>query len=469
MGKGKGKIILILLLGLVLRLVNLNQSFWLDEGAQLLMSQKSLGFIWSGRSADFQPPFFYFLVHFWMMLSHSEIILRILPALFGLATIYIVYLIGKKMFDEKIALLSSLFLAISPYHIYYSQELRMYSLLAFLGTLSIYFLLQKKWFFYTASCILLIYTHYAGIFLLFSQALWIAFRQRNSLKKYFFSSGMIFLFYLPWLPQFFKQLQSGGNLVKILPDWRNVANLDLFLAIPLTLDKFIIGRITFDNKIFYLILSLLVFAGCFSLLHILLKKKSLERIFLLVWFIVPILTAIFVSLFIPQYQPFRLLFTIVPFYLIISVAIFAFPKKFQICLLAIIILFSFYGLGEYYFNARFQREDWRGAVEFVEAQDSTESVALFEFSAPFASYDWYSVNKVKAIGVLPGLSANQEFVDGVLPLAVENRNRIFLFQYLQPLTDPKNLVDKWLTDHGFVQKKTNDFSGVGFVYEFNRI
>ena len=68
MGKNK-RIILILILATVLRLLFSNQSFWLDEGAQMIMSAKSLVFQWFGRSADFHPPLFYFLIHFWLQLE----------------------------------------------------------------------------------------------------------------------------------------------------------------------------------------------------------------------------------------------------------------------------------------------------------------------------------------------------------------------------------------------------------------
>jgi hypothetical protein len=45
-------------------------------------------------------------------------------------------------------------------------------------------------------------------------------------------------------------------------------------------------------------------------------------------------------------------------------------------------------------------------------------------------------------------------------------NQIYLFQYLQPLSDPDNNVKKWLSDNNFQLVDTQDFPGVGFVYNY---
>jgi hypothetical protein len=54
----KKSLILILSLALMLRLINLGQSLWLDEAAQAEMSTKSVSYIWDGRGGDFHPPLY---------------------------------------------------------------------------------------------------------------------------------------------------------------------------------------------------------------------------------------------------------------------------------------------------------------------------------------------------------------------------------------------------------------------------
>ena len=135
MGKEKFFLILILILGSGLRLIKLDQSFWLDEASQAQLSSMSLSQIWSNRPGDFHPPLFYFLAHYWLQLGRSETWLRLLPISFGILNIAVIYYLAYAI-NPKLGLTAAFLLAINPFHVYYSQEFRMYSLLALLGTLS---------------------------------------------------------------------------------------------------------------------------------------------------------------------------------------------------------------------------------------------------------------------------------------------------------------------------------------------
>jgi mannosyltransferase len=467
MGKNT-RIILILGLALILRLVNLNQSFWLDEGCQMVMSAKSLAFQWFGRANDFQPPLYYFLTHYWLQLGKSEWFLRLPSVFFGVATVYLVYLLGKKLFNEKLGLIAAFFLAIAPYHLYYSQEARMYSLLVFLATASMLFLIERKWLAYILATAAMFYTHYASFFLIFPQIVWVFFWQRRRLKSFLESLFFSFFLYLPWLPQLFKQLGAGSNLTSLLPAWQGVASLPVVKALPLTFIKFSLGRISFLDKRIYALIAGLVAIIFGFLFYQSLKKLTQEKVFLLAWLILPLLLALTVSIFIPLYQPFRLLFTIIPFYLLLALGVISLKKKWQPLAIALVLLISLSGLFLYYLNPSFQRENWREAVAFIESQESERTVALFEFSEPFAPYQWYSRGRVKAVGILPGVKANPEMVNKKLAEATKEKENVFLFEYLTDLTDLEHLVGGWLEENGFSKKEIKDFSGVGFVYNYQR-
>jgi len=470
------KIILILILATALRLLFSNQSFWLDEGAQMIMSAKSLVFQWFGRSADFHPPLFYFLIHFWLQLGRSEWFLRLPSVFFGVATVYLIYLLAKKMFPHDhvqfsifhftLPEFSALLLAIAPYHIYYSQEARMYTLLAFLATASMLFLLEKKWLAYILATTAMIYTHYAGFFLIFAQFVFIFLWQKKSFGQFLKSLVFAILLFLPWLPQFSKQLGAGSNLVSLLPGWRNMANLSLVKALPLTFIKFSLGRITIlDKKIYGLVTIIL--AGFYGLIFFqVFKKVSLEKKFLLNWLLTPILMTIVISIFIPMYQPFRLLFTIIPFYLLLALGVLSLKEKWQPLAIALVLLISLSGLMIYYSDVNFQRENWREATAFIESKAPEKTVVLFEFSEPFAPYQWYSRGKVRAYGAIPGLKVSPEIVESQMSKVTERAESVFLFQYLQPVTDPERLVEGWLKKNGFKEESIKDFSGVGFVYNY---
>ena len=90
-------LLLIIILGFGLRLINLGQSFWLDEASQAVMSSQSVASIWSGRSGDFHPPLYYLFVHSWEFFGRSEAWLRLPSVLFGVANLYLVYLLANRL------------------------------------------------------------------------------------------------------------------------------------------------------------------------------------------------------------------------------------------------------------------------------------------------------------------------------------------------------------------------------------
>ncbi len=65
---------------------------------------------------------------------------RISSMLFGIGTIYIVYLIGKKIWSRDAALCASIMLALTPLHIIESQTIRIRSIATFFGILCLFFI-----------------------------------------------------------------------------------------------------------------------------------------------------------------------------------------------------------------------------------------------------------------------------------------------------------------------------------------
>lgn len=127
----------VIVLGGLLRFCGVGaQSLWVDE-------------LWSIKAAcigealspvavftNIQGPAHAVLVHAVAYLSEREGVLRSISALFGTATIAVVYALANDLFDRKTALLAALLTAISPFLIWYSQELRNYSMVIFFASLS---------------------------------------------------------------------------------------------------------------------------------------------------------------------------------------------------------------------------------------------------------------------------------------------------------------------------------------------
>ena len=123
-------------------------SLWHDEGNSWAVAQRSLDQIARDAAADIHPPGYYWLLKLWAgPFGLSAWGMRSLSALSGLLTVALVYLIGREMAAgaEKnryaFALLASFLAALNPFQVFYSQEARMYALLALEGTVIMWALL----------------------------------------------------------------------------------------------------------------------------------------------------------------------------------------------------------------------------------------------------------------------------------------------------------------------------------------
>ncbi|MBI3762718.1 MAG: glycosyltransferase family 39 protein [Chloroflexi bacterium] len=97
-----------------------------------------------GAAGDIHPPGYYLALAGWRALTgESEFALRALSAFAGVILVALIFRLGREYFDRPAALGAAFFAAIHPALIYYSQEARMYSLVAALGAAT--FLLASRW------------------------------------------------------------------------------------------------------------------------------------------------------------------------------------------------------------------------------------------------------------------------------------------------------------------------------------
>ena len=134
---------LILLLALVLRFHRLDaQSLWNDEGTSVAVAQRDLVTIARDAAHDIHPPLYYWLLSGWVrLLGTSEAAVRSLSVLLGVALVALTYALGQLLRPQGerwAGLAATLFAAINPFQVYYSQEARMYMLLAVWSALAFY-------------------------------------------------------------------------------------------------------------------------------------------------------------------------------------------------------------------------------------------------------------------------------------------------------------------------------------------
>jgi len=135
----------ITLIGAGLRVLQLDtKGMWLDETFSVWMANHNVADMlqWIVK-IDQHPPLYYLLLHYWIAhYGDTPHYVRLLSVLFGVSTIPIIYLIGKRMSGVVMGLAAAVILALSPYHIYFAQETRMYTLLTFNAAVAIYALVR---------------------------------------------------------------------------------------------------------------------------------------------------------------------------------------------------------------------------------------------------------------------------------------------------------------------------------------
>ena len=131
----------IVALGAALRLVALGaKSFWLDEIASVVIARMPGNSFWHWLwTEEGNMALYYVMLRPWLEIHLGEATVRLLSVLPGVASLPVMYLLGKRLFGRNVGMLAALFLALSTCAVVYSQEARGYSWLL-LGTIvSTYF------------------------------------------------------------------------------------------------------------------------------------------------------------------------------------------------------------------------------------------------------------------------------------------------------------------------------------------
>ncbi len=148
------------------------RDFWYDEAFTGIITRMSWSKMWWMIFHDVHPPLYYYLLKPWAGLFYYSVFgFRSFSAIFGILSILSIYWIGKKLFSQRIGLIASFLMTISPFAIQYSQEARMYALFGFLSLWLTYFFIQalrkndwKNWLAWGGIGVLFLYTHYLSLF-----------------------------------------------------------------------------------------------------------------------------------------------------------------------------------------------------------------------------------------------------------------------------------------------------------------
>lgn len=405
-------LLFIVLAGLALRIYDLGgESIWFDEVVSIDVSR--LGFIeqikWvADQSKEGNPPFYYMLLHLWIpVFGDSEFVSRFPSLVFGVLSIVLTYSIGRLLFGKRAGLFAALIIAVSFFHVRYSQEARGYTLMVFLALVSCYALLKLisgwklRWAgVYVLSSALLCYTHYFGLFTILAQNLFYftLFLRRGrsgapALTRWILVQVILGALYAPGF------ILLAGRFTSVRESFwiPEPGSEDLFLYI-----------VIYAGSVYMLALlaafALLAIANSGRLRGVKGFKGLLtaadgsagvkeitygEKIyFLLLWLLVPLLAPFLISLTIAPVMVFR--YTIIAslgLYLLAAAGMSAVTNRFAACAVtAAVVILSALPLYSYYSGV--EKHQWREAIREIESNaGSGDYIFVFpHFEAVTARY-----------------------------------------------------------------------------------
>ncbi len=213
----------VVLLGGLLRFYGYDRlSLWLDEGFTVMFSRLPWDEVLGLHGAyDPHPPLYYALVKLLSLLAPEVSAGRLLSVMAGTLTIPVVYALGRKLFNAWGGVAASAALALSPLHVWYSQEARQYAVAVLLVALSYYALIsfyqEPRWpwaLLYGASTLASMYTDYSPLYALLPQFVILALVLKKQGRRALplFASGVLAVVgYLPWVPQLLANSMLGDQ------------------------------------------------------------------------------------------------------------------------------------------------------------------------------------------------------------------------------------------------------------------
>lgn len=488
------------------------QSLWNDEGTSVALAQLSLEAITNGAARDIHPPLYYYLLHFWMpVVGQSEFAVRFLSVVAGVLTVVFTFRIAYVFFDEEVAIFAAYLSAFSPFQVYYAQEARMYIWVTLWAAISVFAMTQMLrrvkvtsqqltvdspaaqignrqsqienrnsrtkrtlfWLLYIASTIAMLYTQYVGVFVVVAENLafvaWLIFAfydqrssvihlpssVKHSLAFWLIAQLVIGSLFLPWY------LFAGGQLAA----WPSISEpIDLPTLLWRVLNVFSIG-ITLDpggTVLIAIVFAIVFFIGWRRAQD---ANANWVIVTLILWTLVPIAIMYIVSLARPAYNPKFLLLATPPFFILAARGLATIypgvflahrhstwhnPFRYLNFALAILVAAGpLTSLDNYYHNPKYARDDYRGVVQFIDANARAGDGILVDAPAQIDVVRYYWRGK-QQLFLLPRMrppepDATRADVDAMLSQVT----RLFAIFYATEQSDPQGIIDHRLAERAF--------------------
>ncbi len=377
------------------------KSFWIDEGVSAAFTRLGwydLARILWRREANMS--LYYLLLRAWTQLGDSVAWIRGLSALFSLATVPVLYALGRRLFGTVAAFAAALLLAVNAYAVRYAQEARSYSLATLLVTLATFLLVRavaggrrRDWTWYILSSVLAVYAHFFAVLVVVAHG--VAMRafhvtpkaiegaSRSPSREFTRAGRLIGLWTLPlWL---FIGTTGAGPIKWIArPGWAELRTFFEQLS----------GH--GSGPLFWLYFAgvvLAVIAGVRAWRSS--PGQGWPYGLLLSWFAVPLIITLAVSMLRPVFLPRYLIVCLPALVLLVAVGLTSFRNRWMAApVLALVLWFAVQGSRAYYRqDFDIGRQDFKQLTTYLLDHDQPgDAVVFYDAQARFP-YSYYAARE----------------------------------------------------------------------------
>ena len=355
--------------------------FWMDESLTALEIQ------WSyDRALDGYYWLYYSIEKPWAALAgSSEAALRFPSVLGTMLACALLVVLGRKLFDRRVALVGGVLLALNPFVVKWSQQARGYTLLLAVSVLAILLLLRAlergtrgSWALYgLAFSAVIIWHPPAAVVLAPTHILLVSQRRERVLPHGLAGALVIMALGVPWAAQIAMRSTGEGVAMNWLtfptPEETAHSLLDVSGAAGL---------------------GLLLASGGLWLLH---RAGHIDRaIWLATWAFTPFVVALLISIARPIFLDRYLIVASPAFALLGAIAILGVVARARTALVVAVVAATGLGLWQWYSTdeGNWRGEDWRNAVGTVLGRQADANTVVVVPWAAHAAAEYYGARPV---------------------------------------------------------------------------
>ncbi len=429
-----------------------SQGLWHDEGLSWYLAKKSISALLSGTAHTEHPPFYFLLLHFWMLAAgEGEFALRFLSVLWGTLSVAVIYALGRGLLRARAALAAAAVIALSPFHVWYSQEVRGYSVLTVLALVGSYLFLKAMesdrvvhWAGFAIASVASLYTHLLSALLLAYHFAWggvASLRDRKRVAVLAAAGIAVVIPFAPWIGAVLQQWQENATYWQgTLDVTRTLGEIVASAAVGLTAGRADVETVASVLLLASVAYGLAVNAG---------DRERHARWFLALAWVVP--TALWLALAYrhPKFAPRYLLFLTPYLYLLAGRSAARWPGRVLLLALALPMAFS---LRNMYAGVN-ARPDFRGVVAYIDRHASPDDAILLVGGHMEPVIRYYERRGLAIYPVPRGIMADvmkpvtPEEVAGILNEVSRKHEGVWLVLWQENLADPMRLTFSQLMEN----------------------